>query len=59
MKTMQPAKQRFSVILLVFLLISIELLKVVSIYCYLIKYTSKQKLLIPYYVTNDKLKKLY
>ena len=59
MKKMQPAKQRFSIILLVFLLISIELLKVVSIYCYLIKYTSKQKLLIPYYVTNDKLKKLY
>ena len=59
MKKMQPAKQRFSIILLVFLLISIELLKVVSIYCYLIKYTSKQKLLIPYYATNDKLKKLY
>ena len=27
----------------------------VSIYCYLIKYQVKQKYLLPYYVTNEKL----
>ena len=42
-------------ILLAFLLITIALLITVSIYCYLIKYKSKQKHLLPYYVINDKL----
>ena len=42
-------------ILLAFLLITIALLIVVSIYCSLIKLKSKQKLLLPYYVTNDNL----
>ena len=45
-------------ILLAFLLITIELLIAFSIYCYLNKYKSKQKHLLPYYVTNDKLKKV-
>ena len=42
-------------ILLAFLLVTIALLIAVSIYCYLIKDKSKQKDLLPYYVTNDKL----
>ena len=42
--------------LLVFLLITISLLIIVSIYCYLIKYQSKQDHLLPYYVINNKLK---
>ena len=42
-------------ILLALLLIPIALLIGVSICCYLIKYKSKQKHLLPYYVTNDKL----
>ena len=41
--------------LLAFLLITIALLIAVSIYCYLIKYRSKQNYLLPYYVANDKL----
>ena len=45
-------------ILLAFLLISIVLLIAVSIYCYLIKYKSKQKHLLPYYVTNNQLKEV-
>ena len=43
-------------ILLSFLLITIELLIAVRIHCYLIKCKSKQKHLLPYYITNDKLK---
>ena len=39
-------------ILLAFLLITIALLIAVSIYCYLIKYKSKQKHLLPFYITN-------
>ena len=35
-------------ILLAFLLITITLFVVVSIYCYLIKYQAKQKHLVPY-----------
>ena len=45
-------------ILLVILLISIALLIAASIYCYLIKYKSKQKHLSQCYVTNDKLKEV-
>ena len=46
-------------ILLTFLCITIALLIAVSIYYYLIKYKSQQKHLLPYYATNDKLKKFY
>ena len=45
-------------ILLVFLLITIALLVVVSIYCYLMKYKVKQKHLLPFYVTNNELKEV-
>ena len=41
-------------ILLTFLLITITLL-ITIIYCYLIKYKAKQKHLLPYYLTNEKL----
>ena len=44
-------------ILLAFLLISIALLISVSIYCYVIKYRAKQKHLLPFHVTDGKLKK--
>ena len=47
---MQSVKQKISV----FLLNAIVLLIDVSIYCYLIKYTSKQKHLLPCYSPNDK-----
>ena len=40
-------------ILFGFLLITIALLIAVSIYCYLIKYKSKQKHLLPFHVTNN------
>ena len=43
-------------ILLAFLLITIALLIAVSIYCYLIKYRAKQKHLLPFNFTNNKLK---
>ena len=43
-------------ILLTLLLITITLLIVVSICCYLITYLAKQKYLLPYRVTNNKLK---
>ena len=42
-------------VLLEFLLISIVFLIAVSTYCYLIKYQVKQKHLLPFYITNDKL----
>ena len=41
-------------ILLTFLLITVTLL-ITVIYCYLIKYKAKQKHLLPYYLTNEKL----
>ena len=40
----------------ILLLITVSLLIAVSIYCYLIKYWAKQKHLLPYHVTNNKLK---
>ena len=40
---------------LVFFLISIAFLIAVSFYCYLIKYQVKQKHLLPFHITNDKL----
>ena len=43
-------------ILLVFLLITLALLIAVSIYCYLIEYQAKQKLLSPCHYTIKKLK---
>ena len=42
-------------ILLPLLLITIALLKAVSINCYLIKYLIKQKHFLPFHVINDKL----
>ena len=42
-------------ILLAFSLSTIALLVAVSIYCQLIKYRAKEKHLLPYYVTNEKL----
>ena len=45
-------------ILLTFLLITTALLIFVSIYSYLIKHKSKQKYLLPYYVTNNKVNKV-
>ena len=45
-------------ILLAFLLITIELLIAVTIYCYLIKYRAKQKHLLPFHVTNNKSKQV-
>ena len=43
-------------ILLAFLLITIALLIAVSIYSYLIKYRAKQKYILPFNFTNNKLK---
>ena len=45
-------------IILAFLLITIALLITVSIYCYLIKYKAKQKHLLTFFVTNNKLKEI-
>ena len=42
-------------ILLAFLLITIALLIAVSIYCYPIKYWAKQKQLLPFHATRNKL----
>ena len=42
-------------ILLAFLLITIVLLIAVRICCYLIKYWAKQKHLLPFHITNNKL----
>ena len=45
-------------ILLAFLSITIALLIAVSIYCYLINYQAKQKKLLPFHDTNNKLKQV-
>ena len=45
-------------ILLALLLITIALLITVSTYCYLIKYRAKQKHLLPFNFTNNKLKEI-
>ena len=45
-------------ILPVFLSITIALLIAVSIYCYLIKYQAKQKHLLSFHVTSNKLKEI-
>ena len=49
-------KTRQFYILRTFLLLTIALLIVVSIYFYLIKYQAKQKHLLPYHVTNKKIR---
>ena len=43
-------------ILLTFVLIAMPLLIIVNIYCYFIKHRSKQKYLLPYHDTSNKLK---
>ena len=43
-------------ILVAFIIISIALMIAFSIYCYLIKYQAKQKHLLPFQFTNNKLK---
>ena len=45
-------------ILLAFLLITITLLIAVTIYCYLIKHRAKQKHLLTFQFTNNKLKEI-
>ena len=45
-------------LLLAFLLINITLLIAVSVYCCLIKYETKQKHLLPFHLTNNKLKEI-
>ena len=57
MKRKQPVKRK-TYILLAFLSIIIALLIAVSIYCYLIKYLTRQKYLLPFQVKINKLKKL-
>ena len=49
-------KMRSFYILIAFLLITIALLIAVSIYSYLIKYKAKQKYLLSFHFTNNKLK---
>ena len=51
--------QVFVFILLVLLLITIALLIAVSTYCYLVNYQAKQKHLLPYRLTNNKLNKFF
>ena len=51
--------QLFVFILLVLLLITIALLIAVSTYCYLVNYQAKQKHLLPYRLTNNKLNKFF
>ena len=41
-----------------FLLITIAFLIAVSIYCYLVKYRGKQKHLLPFHFTNNKLNEI-
>ena len=56
MKNKQPLNTKF-LYFSAFLLITIALLKSVSIYFYLVKYRAKQKHLLPFYDT--KLKQVY
>ena len=51
-------KKATCIILLEFLLITIALLIAVGIYCYFIKYQAKQKHLLPFQFTNNKLKEI-
>ena len=43
---------------LAFLLITIALLKALSVYCYMTNYRVKQKHLLPFHFTNNKLKEI-
>ena len=52
-------KTQFFYILLIFLLITITILVVVSINCYLIKYRGKQKHLLPFHFPNNELTDIY
>ena len=45
-------------IFLVFLLITLALMIAVSIYCYSIKHRAKQRHLLPFHSTNNKLKEV-
>ena len=45
-------------ILLTFLLITMELIIAVSIYCYLIKLRAKQEHLLSFHITNNKLREI-
>ena len=56
MKKNAICKTKNFYILIGFLLITIALLMAVSIYCYLIKYKTKQKHSLPFNVTNTELK---
>ena len=58
MKKNIPCRTQNFYILLAFLLITIALLIAVSIYCYLIKYRAKQRHLLPFNFTNNKLKEI-
>ena len=55
MKRKQPIKRKISVFL-TFLLITMALLIAVTIYCYLMKYQSKQKHLLPFHDKNNELR---
>ena len=55
MKKAVCKKQNFYVL---FVLITILLLTDVGIYCYLIKYKSKQKDLLPFHNSNNSLKEI-
>ena len=52
-------KAKFFYILFAFLSITIALLIAVCIYCYLIKYRSKQEHLLTFYVANNKPNEFY
>ena len=54
MEKKQPVKHNFYILLA---LIIIALFIALSIYCYLIKYQAKQKHLLLFHDTNNKLKK--
>ena len=53
----ETCKMHSFYILLAFLLITMALLIAVSIYCYLIKYQSIQKHLLPFHISNNELRK--
>ena len=55
-KKKQPVKYKIFAFLTAFLLTTITLLIVISIYCYLIKCLAKQKQLLPYHIANKKLR---
>ena len=54
LKKLWSVKYKISIFYLTFFLITITLLIVVSIYSYLIKHPVKQKHLLQFHVTNDK-----